>query len=163
MSTTSDSPAVSRDTTPTNSPNQVNDGATSSSTIEQPVKEEPRPEILKISKSKGADVLSTYYKENPEDMYFSDFKDAVAAIKHGQWQPPANDVTIPRDNEQDKVIVRRLVAAFLDLGSAMDTEGNAYRKRFTPGTTVFYNPWTIERCAWEILVSVCEAHDFESG
>lgn len=119
----------------------------------QTVPEDSLPEILKISKSKGADVLGTYYQENPEGMYFSDLGEALAAISHEQWQPPANDATIPRDNEQDRAIVRRLVAAFLDLDSAMDTEGNAYRKRFTPGTTVFYNPWTIERCAWEILVS----------
>lgn len=153
MSTSSGSPAVSRDTTPTQSPNQINNGAASSTMTIQTVPEDSLPEILKISKSKGADVLGTYYQENPEGMYFSDLGEALAAIRHEQWQPPANDATIPRDNEQDRAIVRRLVAAFLDLDSAMDTEGNAYRKRFTPGTTVFYNPWTIERCAWEILVS----------
>lgn len=115
--------------------------------------EEPLPDILRISRSKGAEVLSKYYQEDSEGMYFSDFKEAFAAIKHAQWQPPANDATIPQDNEQERAIVRRLVEAFLDLESAMDTEGNPYRKRFTPGTTVYYPPWTIERCAWEILVS----------
>ncbi|KAH7406582.1 hypothetical protein DE146DRAFT_607246, partial [Phaeosphaeria sp. MPI-PUGE-AT-0046c] len=119
---------------------------------------EPLPEILKISKSKGADVLSKYYQEGPEGMYFSDFEEALTAIKDAQWQPPANDATIPRDKEQDRTVVRRLVEAFLDLQSAMDTDGNAYRKRFTPGTTVYYNPWTIERCAWEILHMVKTIH-----
>ncbi|OAK94180.1 hypothetical protein IQ06DRAFT_234606, partial [Phaeosphaeriaceae sp. SRC1lsM3a] len=120
--------------------------------------EEPLPDILRISKSKGAEVLSKYYQEDSEGMYFSDFKEAFAAIKHAQWQPPANDATIPQDNEQERAIVRRLVEAFLDLESAMDTEGNPYRKRFTPGTTVYYTPWTIERCAWEILYMVKAIH-----
>jgi hypothetical protein len=128
------------------------DNIVSSSASDQSAQEEYMPKVVKLSKSKGADALDRYFSEDADGMYFHNSKDALNAMNHAQWHPPAEDDTIPQDDEQDRCIVRRLVDAFLDTGSAMDTEGNAYRKRLTPGTNVFYDPWTIERCAWEILV-----------
>jgi hypothetical protein len=111
------------------------------------------PEVIRISRSKGARVLEKYCTVNSEGMFFRDATDAAGAVDQAQWQPPANDDTIPRDVRGDQNVVRRLVEALMDTSNAMDTEGNAYRKRFTPGTNVYYDPWTIECCAWHILVS----------
>jgi hypothetical protein len=110
------------------------------------------PEVLKISRSKGAHILEKYYMENSGGMFFRDSAEASATVDQAQWHPPSDDKTIPQNLQEDQLVVRRLVEALLDTNNAMDTEGNAYRKRFTPGTTVFYDPWTIECCAWHVLV-----------
>jgi hypothetical protein len=115
------------------------------------VEEENMPELVKPSRSKGADVLMKDYSER-NGMYFSNCVEASDAMNHILWYPRMKDNTIPKTDEEDRLVVRRLVGAFLDMDVAKDTEGNAYRKRLTPGTNVFYEPWTIESCAWEILV-----------
>jgi hypothetical protein len=121
--------------------------------LENDVAENDRmPHIIKLSKSKGANVLNKYYSET-DGMFFQTFNDAHHAMDNAQWSPPMNDHTIPQNDGEDRRVVCRLVAAFMDTNGAMDTEGNAYRKRMTPGTNVSYEPWTIERCAWEVLVS----------
>jgi hypothetical protein len=111
------------------------------------------PELVKLSRSKGAEVLTKYYTEDSTGLFFSNTQKALTAMSDAEWRPPTRDDTIPKTDVEDRVVVRRLVAAFLDCRIALDTEGNAYRKRFTPGTNVFYMPWTVERCAWEVLVS----------
>jgi hypothetical protein len=116
------------------------------------VQGEPIPQLVKLSKSKGASILEKYYVKLG-GMFFQTFEEAHNATDHAQWSPPINDPSIPRNDVQDRAIVHLLVEAFMDTDHALDTEGNAYRKRLTPGTNVFYEPWTIEACAWEILVS----------
>ncbi|KAF1916598.1 hypothetical protein BDU57DRAFT_430227, partial [Ampelomyces quisqualis] len=123
-----------------------------------PERDELIPEIVKLSKSKGASALDKYYTEDDEGIFFRNLKEAHAATDSAQWHAPIGDDTIPVSKEQDRQVIRRLVEAFLDTSSAMDTEGNAYRKRFTPGTNVFYSTWTIEACAWEILGMVKAIH-----
>jgi hypothetical protein len=153
MSEPTDNNNSSRETTP-KSRLRTPESSTSPSAAEQVVHDESMPEVVKLSKSKGAKALDKYFSEDTDGMFFRNSKAALDAMDFAQWHPPANDATSPRDNEQDRSIVRRLVDAFLDTDGAMDTEGNAYRKRLTPGTNVFYDPWTIECCAWEVLVSV---------
>jgi hypothetical protein len=153
MSEPTDNNNSSRESTP-KSRLRTPESSTSSSASEHVAHNEYMPEVVKLSKSKGAKGLDKYFSEDAEGMFFRNSKTALDAMDYAQWHPPANDATIPRGNEQDRSIVRRLVDAFLDTDGAMDTEGNAYRKRLTPGTNVFYDPWTIECCAWEVLVSV---------
>jgi hypothetical protein len=153
MSEPSDNVGSSRESTP-RSQLRMPQSLMSRASSNQSVQEEYMPQVLKLSKSKGADALNQYFTDDEDGMYFRNTKEAVTAMSHTQWHPPTNDDTIPQDEEQDREVVRRLVEAFLDTSSAMDTEGNAYRKRLTPGTSVFYDPWAIERCAWEILVSL---------
>jgi hypothetical protein len=112
---------------------------------------EPIPQLVKLSKSKGASILEKYYVKIG-GMFFQTFDDARNAMDHAQWNPPMNDPTIPQTDEQDRAVVNLLVEAFMNTDTALDTQGNAYRKRLTPGTNVFYEPWTVEACAWEILV-----------
>jgi hypothetical protein len=153
MSEPSENAASSREYTP-KSQLRTPQSHISPASSEQGAQDEYMPQVLKLSKSKGADALNRYFTDDEDGMYFRNTEEAVAAMNHTQWHPPTKDDTIPQDEEQDREIVRRLVEAFLDTSSAMDTEGNAYRKRLTPGTNVFYDLWTIERCAWEILVSL---------
>lgn len=148
MSKPADNPPSSRESTP-NDQLQTPDHSVASTSPEQG---ERTPEIVKLSKSKGASALDKYYSEDDQGMFFLNLQQAVAATDHAQWYSPRPDDTIPVNEDQDRQVVRRLVDAFLDTSNAMDTEGNAYRKRFTPGTNVFYDTWTIERCAWEVLV-----------
>lgn len=111
------------------------------------------PQVIKLGRSKGAQVLDRLYTPNPDGLYFHSIYSATAAMTMGSWQSPRNDDTLPKTADEDREVVRRLFDAFMDLGGALDTPDNAYRKRFTPGSTVFYKPWTVERCAWDILVS----------
>jgi hypothetical protein len=152
MSEPSDNAGSSRESTP-KSHLRTLQSPMSPGSPDQGAQDEYMPQPLKLSKSKGADALNQYFTDDEDGMYFRNVEEATAAIDHAHWHPPANDDTIPQNIEQDREVVRRLVEAFLDTSGAMDTEGNAYRKRLTPGTNVFYDPWTIERCAWEILVS----------
>jgi hypothetical protein len=149
MSEPTENTPSSRESTP-NDPLLTPDHSEASTS---PEKDELIPEIVKLSKSKGASALDKYFTEHAEGIFFRNMKEAHAATLSAQWFAPGNDGTIPVNEEQDRQVIRRLVEAFLDTSGAMDTEGNAYRKRFTPGTNVFYDPWTIERCAWEVLVS----------
>jgi hypothetical protein len=142
----------SRETTP-KSRLRTPESSTSPSALGQVAGDEYMPEVVKLSKSKGANALDKYFSEDADGLFFRNSKAALDAMDYAQWHPPVNDATVPWNEEQDRSIVRRLVDAFLDTDGAMDTEGNAYRKRLTPGTNVFYDPWTIERCAWEVLVS----------
>jgi hypothetical protein len=153
MSEPSDDADSSRESNP-RSQLRTLESQISPSTPDQGAQDEYMPEVLKLSKSKGAEGLDRYFTDDEDGMHFRNIKEAVASLNHSKWRPPINDATIPQSEEQERLIVRRLVEAFLDTSSAMDTEGNAYRKRLTPGTNVFYDPWTIERCAWEILVSL---------
>jgi hypothetical protein len=111
------------------------------------------PELVKLARSKGAEVLNKYYTEDSTGMFFSNTQMALTAMSNAQWRPPSPDETIPKTDLEDRAVVKRLVMAFLNLDIALDTPDNAYRKRFTPGTSVAYMPWTVERCAWEIFVS----------
>jgi hypothetical protein len=116
------------------------------------------PEVIKLSRSKGAKGLGEYYAEGADGLYFSNSQNASAAMKDVPWQPPTNDDTIPKNEEEDRLVVRRLVSSFMNLEDALDTPDNAYRKRFTPGTNVFYMPWTVEKCAWVVLVRTALAY-----
>jgi len=111
------------------------------------------PQVIRLGRSKGAQILDMVYTQSSDGLYFPSIYSATAAMTMGSWQSPRNDATIPNTTEEDQEVVRRLVDAFMDLSSALDTPDNAYRKRFTPGSTAFYKPWTVERCAWDILVS----------
>jgi hypothetical protein len=118
-----------------------------------PLRPAPINNILKISKSKGPHVLMKDYGRVEGD-YFQTFEDSFNALGVAYWRPPINDLTIPRTPEQDRAIVRVVVEAFKDMTYALDTPDNAYRKRFTPGTNVCYAGWTIEACAWMVVVSL---------
>jgi hypothetical protein len=82
-------------------------------------------------------------------LYFRNSEEAMASMDHAQWVPKADD-TIPKTDEEAREVVKQLVDAFKDLSQAKDTAKNAYRKRFASGD---YNNWSIEACAWDILVS----------
>jgi hypothetical protein len=110
------------------------------------------PDVLKISKSKGAAVLDQHFSATGGLLHFQNLEDAKAVIGRNSWAPPVNDDTIPQDEAADRVVVKRLVEAFCSMEYAKDTNGNAYRKRFTMGYDVAYEPWVIEACAWETLV-----------
>ncbi|KAH5065478.1 hypothetical protein HBI25_006100 [Parastagonospora nodorum] len=118
------------------------------------------PPIIKLGRSKGAQVLDRLYTPNSDGLFFHSFSSATAAMTMGSWQSPHSDDTIPNTEEEDREVVRRLFDAFMDLSGALDTPDNAYRKRFTPGSTVFYKPWTVERCAWDVLNKVKTIHQW---
>ena len=113
---------------------------------------EPTPKVVKLSQSKGANILNKYYIRT-NGMFFQTSKDAKNAMGQAQWRPPINDATMPQSDEEERRIVRRLFDALCNTKSALDTKGSAYRKRFTPGTNVYYDLWPVEACAWGILVS----------
>lgn len=71
-----------------------------------------------------------------------------------QWFAPINDASIPQTDADDRQVIQQLVQAFLDMSVAKDTKDSAYRKRFTLGSNVCYKVWTIEACAWDVLVSL---------
>jgi hypothetical protein len=113
----------------------------------------PINNITKLARSKGPAVLFKDFEQVGSD-YFKTFEDSFNALGMAHWHPPMNDFTIPRTPKQDQAIVRVLVTAFKDMSYALDTPDNAYRKRFTPGTSVCYAGWTIEACAWMVVVSL---------
>jgi hypothetical protein len=73
------------------------------------------------------------------------------------WPVDTKDLTIPCTDEQQRLVVQQIVDAFLDMESAHDTKNNAYRKRLTPGSNVYYMDWTIEARAWGIVVRIRSA------
>ncbi|KAF1837131.1 hypothetical protein BDW02DRAFT_645619 [Decorospora gaudefroyi] len=89
---------------------------------------------------------------------FQSMEEAQDAMNDPQWRAPANDATIPQTNEEHQKIVKQLVHSFTDMDAAHDTPNNAYRKRLTPGTKVYYEDWTIEACAWDIVRMVKSMH-----
>jgi hypothetical protein len=118
-----------------------------------PLRPTPINNITKLARSKGPAVLFKDFEQLGGD-YFKTFEESFNALSMAHWHPPMNDFTIPRTPKQDRAIVRVLVAAFKDMSYALDTPDNAYRKRFTPGTSVCYAGWTIEACAWMVVVSL---------
>jgi hypothetical protein len=94
--------------------------------------------------------ITAFHNERLPDV--QNLADAKAVIGRNSWAPPVNDDTIPQDEAADRVVVKRLVEAFCSMEYAKDTNGNAYRKRFTMGYDLAYEPWVIEACAWETLV-----------
>jgi hypothetical protein len=167
MSESGDSPTSSRESTPATPTSTPDKSMCPSSPVASTFKlsrsfsptslvVDPRhydvPELVKLARSKGAEVLNKYYTEDSNGMFFSNTQKALTAMSDAQWRPPSPDTTIPKTDLEDRAVVKRLVAAFLNLDIALDTLENAYRKRFTPGTSVAYMPWTVERCAWEVLV-----------
>jgi hypothetical protein len=111
-------------------------------------------ETMRLSQSRGADVLDQYFPIATNGMYFQTLQAANSVMNNAQWRPPYPDSTIPQTAKDDRLVVEQLVDAFLDLASATDTQGNAYRKRFTPGLRVCYARWVVENCAWHVLVSL---------
>ena len=84
---------------------------------------------------------------------FQNLEEAVKSMNHAQWSAPVDDDSIPRTDAGQRKVVLQIVDAFMDMTVANDTPGSAYRKRLTPGQLEYYADWTIEACAWEILVS----------
>jgi len=146
---------TSRDSTPANdlpTPKLTPKGKPTPATPRKHLKKESIPALKKHKESKGAKHLDKVFTKS-NGLFFDSFTTATNAVGQAQWQPPANDSTIPQTVEQEQEIVRRLYDSFRDIVTAHDTENSAYRKRFLPGTENCYEPWTIEACAWEILVS----------
>lgn len=88
-----------------------------------------------------------------EGLCFNNMSEAQKSMAVAQWYAPQEDETIPKTEEEHRRIVVMLVDAFKDMSIAKDTATNAYRKRFTPGDTSYYQDWAIEACAWDIIVS----------
>ncbi|KAJ4364173.1 hypothetical protein N0V83_009629 [Neocucurbitaria cava] len=91
-------------------------------------------------------------------LYFQNIAEAASATAQALWRPLTNDASIPVSDEEDRAVVKTLVDAFKDMTIARDTPGNAYRKRLTKGEAVFYNEWSIEACAWNILGMLKSIH-----
>ncbi|KAH7347090.1 hypothetical protein BKA66DRAFT_432877 [Pyrenochaeta sp. MPI-SDFR-AT-0127] len=91
----------------------------------------------------------TYLKTN--GMYFQKTSNAILAMDHAQWYSPTDDASIPQTDEDHQKVVKKITDAFKDMSIAKDNEGNAYRKRLTPGANEFYPDWAIEDCAWIIV------------
>jgi len=120
---------------------------------QQKSKKDDMPPVVKLANSKGSDHLDKAFKKNNDNnMSFQSYAAVGIAIGPSQWHPPLQDATIPQTDEQDRGVVCRLFDAMRDIDSALDTENSPYRKRFTPGKDTCYEPWTVEACAWEILV-----------
>jgi hypothetical protein len=108
-----------------------------------------------ISKSPVHPINQKIAMNKGSGLCFHNSDEAKAAMDRAQWHAPKNDGTIPWTAEEQCVIVKQLVDAFKDMTDAKDTDGSAYRQRFTPGDDnhKFYSDWAIEACAWGVLVS----------
>lgn len=111
----------------------------------------PKPDVIKAARSQGALVLSNNVAM-VNGMHFQSQAAAMNFMNDARWQSPVNDLTIPKTDEDERRVVQRLVHAFFDMRYSLDSEGNAYRKRLTPGQPSCAPYWTVEKCAWIILV-----------
>ena len=89
---------------------------------------------------------------------FKTLEEARAPMDEPQWYSPAVDPSIPETAAEYRKFVKMLVLAFKDMTSAKDTQGNAYRKRLTPGEGVYYQDWAIEACSWDIVGMAKDIH-----
>ncbi|KAF1938754.1 hypothetical protein EJ02DRAFT_514293 [Clathrospora elynae] len=108
-------------------------------------------------KSVTFEFLNKFYRTTG-GLCFQNLADAKASMDHAQWRAPENDDTIPQTDEDHRKVTRHLVNAFKDMAIAKDTLNNAYRKRLTPGESVYYSDWAIEACAWDIVRMVKSIH-----
>jgi len=89
---------------------------------------------------------------------FKTLEEARAPMDEPQWYSPEVDPSIPVTAAEYRKFVRMLVLAFKDMTRAKDTQGNAYRKRLTPGEGVYYQDWAIEACSWDIVGMAKDIH-----
>ncbi|KAI4646984.1 hypothetical protein J4E93_005208 [Alternaria ventricosa] len=89
---------------------------------------------------------------------FKTLEEARAPMDEPQWYSPEDDPSIPVTAAEYRKFVRMLVLAFKDMTCAKDTQGNAYRKRLTPGEGVYYQDWAIEACSWDIVGMAKDIH-----
>lgn len=118
---------------------------------ESAVKESSLPEILKPSKSKGANHLKnkSFTKPAGGDLFFDSYHTSTTAYGQAQWRPPIDDSSIPQTPEAEQATVRLLFDALCDVDNANDTMQSPYRARFGSA----YEEWVIKASAWELLVS----------
>ncbi|RYN73968.1 hypothetical protein AA0119_g6374 [Alternaria tenuissima] len=111
------------------------------------------PKFLKAAYRPKPNTSICLNKEFPviEGLCFNNMSEAQKSMAVAQWYAPQEDETIPKTEEEHRRIVVMLVDAFKDMSIAKDTATNAYRKRFTPGETSYYQDWAIEACAWDII------------
>ncbi|KAI4934876.1 hypothetical protein J4E85_002738 [Alternaria conjuncta] len=89
---------------------------------------------------------------------FKTLEEARAPMDEPQWYSPEADPSIPETAAEYRKFVKMLVQAFKDMTRAKDTQGNAYRKRLTPGEGVYYQDWAIEACSWDIVGMAKDIH-----
>ncbi|KAG9194416.1 hypothetical protein G6011_04451 [Alternaria panax] len=118
------------------------------------------PEFLKASYRPKPSTSICLNQDFPmiEGLCFRNMSEAKKSMAVAQWHAPQEDETIPQTEEEHRKIVMMLVNAFKDMGIAKDTAANAYRKRFIPGETSYYQDWAIEACAWDIIDKATSIH-----
>ncbi|KAI4617032.1 uncharacterized protein J4E87_008544 [Alternaria ethzedia] len=89
---------------------------------------------------------------------FKTLEEARAPMDEPQWYSPEVDPSIPETDAEYRKFVEMLMLAFKDMTRAKDTQGNAYRKRLTPGEGVYYQDWAIEACSWDIVGMAKDIH-----
>ncbi|KAH9862683.1 hypothetical protein J1614_010776, partial [Plenodomus biglobosus] len=100
---------------------------------------------------------NTNYKAAPNGLYFQNGAEALHPMSNLQWIPPANDVSVPRSDEEDRQVVAYIVGAVKSMTEAKDTIHSAYLKRFKPQQP-YYQEWAIEACAWDVLFLAKQIH-----
>jgi len=114
------------------------------------------PSRLKTKTSQLLDKDGDY--PEVDGFRFKTLEEARAPMDEPQWYSPEDDPSIPATAAEYRKFVRMLVLAFKDMTRAKDTQGNAYRKRFTPGEGVYYQDWAIEACSWDIVGMAKDIH-----
>jgi hypothetical protein len=104
----------------------------------------------------------------PSSLYYESYAEAQQNVGKPDWMPPANDLTIPGNNDEMKPWVIRLRNAMTDMSAYEDRSSSKLKKRwlahdFVNGTLpqagdTLDNPyypqhWLEEKC-WQTVVSV---------
>ena len=104
---------------------------------------------------------------NPSGLYSDTYEDARRDIGHLSWMPPANDPTIPTNDEELRGYVLELYRAMIDMSSYVDKTGPKFTNRWLDSNWVkgtekqdgdtLTNPyypvhWLQKRC-WDVAVS----------
>ena len=100
------------------------------------------------------------------ELSFKNFEEVLDHKPTLAWEPLENDQTIPQTDEERKVWVRRLLAAFLNLKGIKDKQGPVFKARWNTedGQPVgtYYELKDVEATCWTLVVSFASKNAYEA-
>lgn len=111
----------------------------------------PKVECQSDAGDLPADYSRTSLAFNNHQEAFNACKKDVASLKTA-FAPPNDDPSIPKNDEERKVVVRCLLGAMIDTSRCKDEEGKAFKLRWGSGELA-YDVRHMEKICWDIEVS----------
>jgi len=115
-----------------------------------------------VKKKRGAatlpDIVVPDYSQEQlkfgsQQQAWEESRDRLAALETIAWMPPANDTSIPQNDNDRKAVVRSLLGAMKDTSKCVEQKSSIFRNRWAPDAQAPYDTGDMEKVCWDILVS----------